>query len=35
LGRLSLSQGSNGKEQDAITQALHILSLLRQGCPTG
>jgi hypothetical protein len=35
LGRLSLSQGSDGKEQDAITQALHILSLLRQGGPTG
>ena len=28
---LSISPGNNGKEQDAITQALHIVGLLRQG----
>jgi hypothetical protein len=27
---LSKSPGNNGKEQDAITRALHILSLLRK-----
>jgi hypothetical protein len=27
---LSKPPGNNGKEQDAITRALHILSLLRQ-----
>jgi hypothetical protein len=27
---LSKSPGNNGKEQDAITRALHILSLLRE-----
>jgi len=27
---LSKSQGNNGREQDSITRALHILSLLRE-----